>query len=111
MGAPFEDSDKNGVLNDFTGVTINNGKSNSGAAYLFTRNADESWSVAAYFKAAVTDVNDQFGWAVDISDDGTTLVIGANGEDSKATTLGGNANDNGAEQSGEIGRASWRERV
>ena len=100
VGAPFEDSDKNGVLNDFTGVTINNGKSNSGAAYLFTRNADESWSVAAYFKAAVTDVNDQFGWAVDISDDGTALVIGANGEDSKATALGGNANDNGAEQSG-----------
>ncbi|MFV1993248.1 MAG: hypothetical protein ACC635_05030, partial [Acidiferrobacterales bacterium] len=100
VGAPNEDSDITTVLSDFTGVTINNNKSSSGAAYLFSRNADGSWSVSAYFKAAVTDVGDGFGNAVDISADGTTLVIGASGEDSKATALGGNTNDNGATESG-----------
>jgi len=100
VGVPNEDSNITTILSDFTGVTINNSKSNSGAAYLFSRNADGSWSVAAYFKAAVTDVDDRFGWAVDMSADGTTLIIGANGEDSKATALGGSANENGAAQSG-----------
>jgi hypothetical protein len=67
----------------------------SGAAYLFTRD-DTTWSQKAYVKATNTEVgwedwvctivcypnNHEFGSSVALSNDGSTLVVGARGENS-----------------------------
>jgi hypothetical protein len=44
----------------------------------------------AYLKASNTDSNDGFGYSVALSADGSTLAIGAPGEASAATGVGGN---------------------
>ena len=65
----------------------------AGAVYVFTRRG-AAWSQQAYIKAsntgeAGTDGNfgdgDQFGFSLSLSDDGNTLAVGANAEDSNAT--------------------------
>jgi hypothetical protein len=63
----------------------------SGAVYLFTRTAS-SWSQRAYVKATNTDAYDFFGSSVAVT--GNTLVVGAPTEDSCATGINGNQNDN-----------------
>jgi len=89
VGAPFEDSAAAGVGGDQTGDTIDN----AGAAYVFTRSAG-TWTQQAYTKASNTDRGDWFGRSVALSDDGDTLAIGSQYEDSAATGIGGNqAND------------------
>ena len=64
----------------------------AGAVYVFTRRGT-TWSQQAYIKAsntgeAGTDGNfgdgDQFGFSMSLSDDGNTLAVGANAEDSNA---------------------------
>ncbi|PUA29414.1 MAG: hypothetical protein B0W54_02160 [Cellvibrio sp. 79] len=52
---------------------------NNGAAYVFTR-ANNIWTQEAYLKPATTFFNTLFGSSVDISGDGNTLVVGANGD-------------------------------
>lgn len=59
-----------------------------------------SYNQAAYVKASNTGGNDIFGWSVAIS--GTTVVIGAPNEASKATGVGGNQNDNTVAFSGAV---------
>lgn len=54
---------------------------NNGAAYVFTRTADE-WTQAAYLKPASTFFTTLFGSSVDISGDGNTLAVGAVGDTS-----------------------------
>ena len=89
-----------GRLNEDSSSTGVNGeqKNNSnetGAVYLFlfsTRSS--SWSQQAYIKASNTEANDHFGISVSLSDDGNTLAVGAPGEESSATGVGG-VDDNG----------------
>jgi len=152
IGAPREDSGATGVNGD----EFNNAVSDSGAAYVLTRDAT-SWTQQAYLKPSVAtaqqafgssvalsadgntlavgetncdveavdagcveifvrtgttwtalqavaapsaDLNDQFGYAVALSDDGNTLVVGAPNESSSATTIDGNAGDNSATNAG-----------
>lgn len=64
----------------------------SGAAYVFTRDAG-SWSQHAYLKSSNTGFTDHFGGAMAMSGDGQTLAIGAIGEDSDATGIGGDQGD------------------
>src|SRR5690606_29875211 len=71
--------------------------SSSGAAYAFVRNGTE-WTQQAYLKASNTGANDYFGYSVSIS--GDTIVVGAIYEDSNATGVNGNQNNNGASGSG-----------
>ena len=52
----------------------------------------------AYIKASNTDLGDQFGTSVSLSDDGETLAVGAQIEASNATGLQGNQHVNSAEQ-------------
>lgn len=52
---------------------------NNGAAYVFTRAAGV-WSQQAFFKPGTYYPNAQFGVAVDISNDGSTLAVGAVGD-------------------------------
>ena len=80
----------------------------AGAVYIFVRNGS-AWSQQAYIKAsntgnaAVGDAyaeGDQFGYAIALSADGNTLAVGAIGEDSNATGINGNQEDNSANQAG-----------
>ncbi|MBA3471087.1 MAG: integrin [Herpetosiphonaceae bacterium] len=75
----------------------------SGAAYVFVRSNAQgapAWSQQAYLKASNTDadVGDQFGAAVAI--DGDTIVVGAYGEESGASGVNGNQQENTAPMAG-----------
>jgi hypothetical protein len=82
----------------------------AGAVYVFVRTGT-TWSQEAYIKASNTGnagvgesypEGDQFGYAIALSADGNTLAVGAIGEDSNATGINGNQDDNSANQSGAV---------
>lgn len=65
-----------------------------------------------YVKALSTDVEDRFGERVALSADGQTLAVGVSGEDSAATGIGGNQDDDSANNAGAVyvyarGGAVW----
>jgi hypothetical protein len=93
VGARFEASNATGV----NGNQADNSASNAGAAYVFTRSAGV-WSQQAYLKASNTDAEDFFAYTVSVS--GDTVVVGAYGESSSATGVGGNEADNSALSAG-----------
>lgn len=95
VGAPFEDSNATGI----NGNQNVNFTSDSGAAYVFTRNGS-TWSQEAYVKASNTEAYDRFGIAVSLSSDGNTLAVGASFEHGGTTGVGGDQMDNTAEDSG-----------
>jgi hypothetical protein len=70
----------------------------SGAVYLFSRTAT-SWAQRAYVKASNVEAGDSFGSFYDnsggVAIDGNTLAVGAPEEQSCATGINGNQNDNG----------------
>jgi hypothetical protein len=74
VGAHFEDSTATGGPNE--------GKQDSGAAYVFTRNGT-IWTQQAFLKANNAGEDDRFGYSVGIS--GDTIVVGALLEDNSAT--------------------------
>jgi hypothetical protein len=53
---------------------------NSGAVYVFAR-IETDWSQEAYIKASNTDIGDNFGYSVSLSNDGDILAVGAPNED------------------------------
>ena len=79
------------------GSQSNNSLSGAGAAYVFVRSGS-TWTQQAYLKASNTGPVDQFGISVAIS--GDTIAVGANGEDSSATGVNGNENQENASASG-----------
>ncbi len=96
VGAYFESSGSvgvNGAQNEATAV--------SGAVYVLTR-VGTTWSQQAFVKASNTGSGDLFGATVALSADGTTLVVGAFGEESAATGINANQADNTASQSGAV---------
>ena len=95
IGAYGEDSAATGV----NGIQNDNTSADAGAAYVFVRSGGV-WSQQAYLKASNTNVGDQFGFSVAIS--GDTIVVGANQEDSAATGINGNQNDNSATSAGAV---------
>lgn len=97
VGASGEDSNATGI----GGVQSDNSAANSGAAYLFTRSGS-TWSQQAYVKASNTQAYDWFGHALALSSDGSTLAVGAFGEDSGATGIDGAQGDNSATNSGAV---------
>jgi hypothetical protein len=97
IGAPGEDSKAVGV----NGNPADNSASQSGAVYLY-RQSPNGWVSDAYLKASNTGAGDAFGISVSLSADGTTVAIGAYGEDSGATGIGGDGTDNSASQSGAV---------
>lgn len=74
VGVPGEDSNATGI----DGNAANNDTANAGAVYVFGRTAGE-WSQQSYLKASNTALNNAFGRAVAISNDGSTIGIGAPG--------------------------------
>ena len=95
VGADAEDSSSTGVDGDQSDDSL----FNAGAAYVFVRDGS-AWSQQAYLKASNPDVQDAFGVTVSISDD--TVVVGAPSEDSGATGVDGDQDDESVFNSGAI---------
>ncbi len=64
-----------------------------GAAYMYARQGTR-WEERAYIKASNPDRFDGFGTSIALSADGRTLAVGAAGEGSFATGIGGDQTDN-----------------
>ena len=95
VGATLEDSRARGNNGD----ERDDGAQNSGAVYVFSRRG-ATWSQQAYIKASNTDAGDQFGWAVALNHDGSTLAVGAQSEAGGAAGVNGNQADNSAPDAG-----------
>jgi hypothetical protein len=93
VGVHFEDSNATGI----NGNQNDDSASNAGAAYVFTRSG-VTWSQQTYLKASNTGSLDEFGSVVTISDN--TIVAAARFEDSNATGINGNQNNDLANRSG-----------
>lgn len=98
VGARDEDSDATGI----GGSEASNASSSSGAVYLYSRSSGVWSNRITYIKASNTGSSDSFGYALDLSDDAATLAVGAFGEDSAATGVGGDQTDNTAGISGAV---------
>ena len=106
VSAYFEPSAAKGVNGNQADKSI----PQAGAVYVFTRNGNR-WAQQAYIKASNTGEagvgdnfgdGDQFGFALAISDDGNTVAVGANAEDSNATGINGNQADNSMISAGAV---------
>jgi hypothetical protein len=97
VGAYHESSNATGINGDQN----DNSASASGAVYVFVRNGT-TWTQEAYIKASNTGVDDSFGYSVSLSSDGNALAVGAYLEDSNATGINGDQNDNSASASGAV---------
>jgi hypothetical protein len=95
VGAPHEASAATGV----DGNQADNTAPDSGAVYVFRRTGSV-WQQEAYLKASNTGIDDRFGTSLALS--GEILVVGAHGEDSAATGVGGSQTDNSALSSGAV---------
>ncbi len=95
VGAPGEDSAAIGI----NGNQTSNAAGDGGAAYVFRR-TDTGWVQEAYVKASNTGSNDRFGTSVALS--GDTLAVGATGESSSSTGVGGIQTDNSRPASGAV---------
>ena len=73
----------------------------SGAVYVFTRTGD-TWIQEAYLKASNGDEFDSFGSSIALSADGNVLAVGADGEDSNATGVNGDATNNDGATNGAV---------
>ena len=93
VGAPKESSSATGVDGD---ESIDS-SINAGAVYVFTRQGTD-WSQQSYIKASNTGASDRFGASVALS--GDTLAVGAPGEASAATGVGGDESDDSVSGSG-----------
>lgn len=73
----------------------------SGAVHVY-RLAGAQFAHAKYLKASNTGSGDLFGEAIDITADGRTIAVGARGESSAATGIGGDQADNSAVNRGAV---------
>lgn len=97
VGAPGEASAATGVGGD----QHDDGALGAGAVYLYVRSGT-SWIQRAYLKASNAGAGDRFGAALALSADGTMLAVGAAGEDSAATGVGGDESSGAATDSGAV---------
>lgn len=93
IGANYESGNATGLNGDQS----NNSAPTAGAVYHFYRERI-NWYQRTYIKASNTGSGDNFGGAVAIS--GTSVLVGAAGEDSAARGVNGNQNDNSSLESG-----------
>jgi len=61
----------------------------SGAVYVYTRGGGTEWDFQAYLKASNPGVEDGFGTSITLADDGSTLAVGAYGEDGAGNSVSG----------------------
>ncbi len=98
VGAFGEDSSAAGVDGDQSDNTF----AQAGAAYLFVRDLQNEWTQSAYIKASNPSPGDNFGHALALTGDGTTLAIGAMLEDSVAAGIDGDQSDETAQGAGAV---------
>lgn len=82
VGAPREAGNGYG----FEADPNNNDNYRAGAAYLFKREQGQ-WQQSAYLKAPNNEPDDQFGFSVALSADGSLLMVGARGEDGDGSNM------------------------
>lgn len=97
VGAQLEDSAARGI----DGPQDDDAAQEAGAVYVFTRDSG-MWAQDAYIKASNTEAYDEFGGTLALNRDGSMLAVGARGEDSAATGLGGDESDNTLFESGAV---------
>ena len=97
VGAQLEDSGSQGI----NGFQDDDSALEAGAVYLFTRSG-ATWAQEAYIKGSNTEIFDEFGSSVSISADGSLLAVGAFYEDSAATGVAGDQNDNSMLEAGTV---------
>jgi len=97
VGAPFESGGSPGV----NGNQADNSAYAAGAVYVYVRQGN-SWTQQAYVKASNPGQNDHFGSSVALSRDGNTMAVAAHWEESAATGINGNQNDNSIPQAGAV---------
>ncbi|MEW5739137.1 MAG: EGF domain-containing protein [Myxococcota bacterium] len=90
LGAPFDDTDATGI-NGAVGSTTTH--QSSGAAHVYTFGGG-AWTHVAYVKANNTGAGDNFGKTLALSRSGQVLAVGAENEDSDATTINGDGANN-----------------
>lgn len=86
IGAPYRDQDATVI--------------DSGAVYVFRRGDDGTWTEEAILAASNAGAADNFGWGIAVQ--GDILAVGARAEDSSATGVDGNENDEGTADSGAV---------
>jgi hypothetical protein len=91
VGAATEDGSGTGI-----NPADNNAATDAGAVYVYTRSAG-TWSSQAYIKGPTADANDQFGYSVALSFDGSTLAVGSPGEDGNGVGVNPAANNSNAD--------------
>jgi hypothetical protein len=74
----------------------------SGAVYAFQRDSGGDWTQQAYIKASNSESGDNFGRSLALDENGETLAVGANQEDSATAGVGADQNDNSALSSGAV---------
>jgi len=95
VGATGEDSAAQGAGGDQASAAA----PDSGAVYVFQR-AGTAWQQQAYLKPSNTGAGDSFG--IDVALAGDMLAVGADQEDSAATGVGGDQDDDRALDSGAV---------
>lgn len=90
VGGTFEDSAATGIN---AGGQADNAADAAGAVYVFRR-ASGTWIQEAYIKASNTDPRDFFGSAIAVDRAGRRLAVGARGEGSAASGVGGDQSSN-----------------
>jgi hypothetical protein len=98
VGAPWEASAATGIDGDQS----DNSAEGAGAVYVYSRTEWGEWTQQAYVKASNTDPGDNFGWSVELNEDGSILVVGAPEESSSATDIGGDQSDNSTWSAGAV---------
>ena len=100
VGSPGEASSATGI----NGNQSDESMPSSGAAYVFAR-AGGAWSQQAYVKPSNTggpDIGYQFGFAVSLSGDGSTLAVSQTSDPSNATGINGDQKNTAAADSGAV---------
>lgn len=98
-GSLDEDSLLTGIQPPIAASADQASDTSAGAAYVFTRTGT-SWSQQAFMKASNSGKEDWFGAHVALSGDGNTFVAAAPNEDSAAKGIGGNQQDDSAQEAG-----------
>ncbi len=100
LGMPLEDSQSAGaytaleVQNNEQSAVVNDLAPDSGAVFIYERNAKGEWEFSWMLKANNVDAGDRFGASLSIS--GDLLVIAAPGEDSAASGVYSNFDSEGS---------------
>lgn len=97
VGATFEASGAAGVNGDQSDDSVYG----AGAVYVFSNDNGE-WTQQAYIKASNPGLTDNFGYAVELSEDGNTLAVSAYFEASGATGVNGDQADDSIPQAGAV---------